>query len=421
MSLNKEEAQKNLRQSEVDLDNLLTNFLDQEIGIPPEKGELAPDLDRKLKETLREIGMVNAGYGAGLTARETSSPPPRTDLPAVSFSGEGFATEDRASLPESAGPLLPAVEKPKVESARNATGSLDFIVQEALRPEKLTIRYRAPILAAVVVGLLALLGVGGYVWLTPRSGEKQHEATTTIQPETALGAQSAVPNLSVTGAEATPVTSSQNSIQKTESGRLPTSNQDQIGKGASAPQAAVSPASSSNLEPNQIPDPRTLGLRTGDNLSPTPVPVSPLPPAAPKAWIPDLPSPEGNAAIALKDLALPKSSLDSASQPQVTLPTAMPVEQVRTAVVTPAVALSRIQVVYPEMAKRTGIKGSVDVEFSIDENGKVTTAKAKSGPVVLRKAAEDAVYRARFKPATSNGTNVSANGKITLVFNLENH
>jgi TonB family protein len=421
MSLNQEEAQKNLRESEVDLDNLLTNFLDQEIGIPPEKGELAPDLDRKLKETLREIGMVNAESGAGLTTRETPSPPSRADLPVATFGGEGFVAEDRPSVPESVGSLLPAVEKPKVEPARNATGSPDFIVQEALQPEKLATRYRIPILAAAVAGLLALLGISGYVWLTPRSSEKQHESTTTTQPETALGGQSAVPNLSATGPEATPVPSSQDTTQKTESGRPPASNQDQVGKRASAPQAAVSPASSSNMEPNPIPDSRTLRVRTGDNLSPTPVPVSPLPPAAPKALIPDLPSPEGNASIALKDLALPKSSLAPASQPQVALPTAMPAEQVRTANVTPAVALSKIQVVYPELAKRTGTKGSVEVEFSLDENGKVTTAKAMSGPIVLRKAAEAAVYKARFKPATSNGTNVPANGKITLVFNLETH
>jgi len=421
MSLNQEEAQKNLRESEVDLDNLLTNFLDREIGIPPEKGELAPDLDRKLKETLREIGMANTESGAGLTERETPSPLSRTDLPTVSLGDEGVVAEDRASIPEFITPLPPVVEKSEVEPDRNVTRSPGFIVQEALPPEKLTIRYRTPILAAAFTGLLALLGIGGYIWLTPRSGEKQHDSRIASQPEMVLGGQSDVSNLSVPGSETTQVPSSQNSMQRIESGRPTTSNQEQVGKETAAPPAAISPAASSNLESNPIPDSRTQGVRTGDNLSPTPTPAPSLSPAAPKALVPDLPpSPEGNAIIALKDLALPESSLESTSQPQIALPTATPAEQVRTASVTPAVALSRIQVVYPEMARRTKTTGSVDVEFSLDENGKVTTARAKTGPMVLRKAAEEAVYRTRFKPATSNGTNVPANGKITLVFNLEN-
>ena len=85
MRLNKEEPQRNLQQSEVDLDSLLTDFLDKEIGSPSDKDELAPDLDLKLKETLREVGMVNATAEARPIGIDVSSAPPGARGPLARF------------------------------------------------------------------------------------------------------------------------------------------------------------------------------------------------------------------------------------------------------------------------------------------------------------------------------------------------
>ena len=420
MSLNKEEAQKNLLEPEVDLDNLLTNFLDKEIGVPTEKGELAPELDHKLKETLREIGMVNSSVGAGLTEKKDSPLPQSTGVSAASFSGVENVIEDHAGVPESVAPLSPALQVSDTEVAVNSTRDLEFVVHEVLQPNQLTTRFRIQIIAAAVAGLLLLLGISGYVWLTPRRDEKQHESATIAQPETAIAGQETLPNHNIAGSEATTATaSSQSTTQKSQSRQLSNSSQGREETRLSIQDVAGSSARSSEMEHGPSPDSGTPS-RMGNNPSRPAVPMSTPPPSSSKVLIPDLSPSEGSTAIALKDLALPQSPLGSASQPQVALPTAMPAEPVHKAVVTPAVAVSKIQVIYPEMAKRNKVKGNVDVEFSIDENGKVMTARAITGPLVLRKAAEDAVYRARFKPATSNGVNVPANGKITLVFNLEN-
>lgn len=67
--------------------------------------------------------------------------------------------------------------------------------------------------------------------------------------------------------------------------------------------------------------------------------------------------------------------------------------------------------IYPEFARSTGISGMVRVEIVIDENGKVTSAHALSGPAQLHQAAVNAALRAQFSPATRAGKPV----KITAV------
>ncbi len=66
---------------------------------------------------------------------------------------------------------------------------------------------------------------------------------------------------------------------------------------------------------------------------------------------------------------------------------------------------------YPEFARSTGISGMVRVEIVIDEDGKVTSAHALSGPAQLHQAAVKAALRAKFSPAMRAGKPV----KITAV------
>ncbi len=58
----------------------------------------------------------------------------------------------------------------------------------------------------------------------------------------------------------------------------------------------------------------------------------------------------------------------------------------------------RVQPVYPELAKRMKISGSVSVQATIDAEGKVTDAKATTGNRLLGGAAEDAVKKWKFAP-----------------------
>lgn len=81
-------------------------------------------------------------------------------------------------------------------------------------------------------------------------------------------------------------------------------------------------------------------------------------------------------------------------------------------------ALSLPVPVYPQMAMRAHTFGKVEVEVVVDENGKVISAQAVSGPVTLRDAAVEAAKRARFSPTKLSGAAVKIAGVINYNFTL---
>ena len=74
---------------------------------------------------------------------------------------------------------------------------------------------------------------------------------------------------------------------------------------------------------------------------------------------------------------------------------------------------------YPVEARKNQVSGTVTVEIEIDENGKVASARAASGPEALRAAAVKAAYQARFKPAKVNGKPVKFSAALTYNFVLD--
>jgi TonB family protein len=73
---------------------------------------------------------------------------------------------------------------------------------------------------------------------------------------------------------------------------------------------------------------------------------------------------------------------------------------------------------YPEVARRTHTAGTVEVEVIVDENGKVVSARAISGPAALRDVAVEAALRARFSPTKLSGQAVKIAGRIDYKFTL---
>ena len=71
---------------------------------------------------------------------------------------------------------------------------------------------------------------------------------------------------------------------------------------------------------------------------------------------------------------------------------------------------------YPLAAKAVRASGLVKVDVSVDENGRVGTAKANSGHPLLRQAAEQAAKQAIFEPALISGRAVKVNGVVTYNF-----
>ena len=73
---------------------------------------------------------------------------------------------------------------------------------------------------------------------------------------------------------------------------------------------------------------------------------------------------------------------------------------------------------YPDTARRMHQSGLVQVEVVVDENGKVISARALSGPSTLRDVAVEAAYRARFSPTKLSGQPVKVTGQINYNFTL---
>jgi TonB family protein len=79
-------------------------------------------------------------------------------------------------------------------------------------------------------------------------------------------------------------------------------------------------------------------------------------------------------------------------------------------------AITRVQPIYPAMARMYNAAGEVRVQIEISETGRVTNTKAISGHPLLRDAAEEAARKWVFKPTTLDGVPVTT--RIVLNFDF---
>ncbi len=81
-------------------------------------------------------------------------------------------------------------------------------------------------------------------------------------------------------------------------------------------------------------------------------------------------------------------------------------------------ALSLPKPHYPEAARRMRAEGMVRVLVTVDEGGRVISARAENGHVLLRESAVNAARQARFTPALVSGRPAAVSGFITYTFSL---
>lgn len=81
-----------------------------------------------------------------------------------------------------------------------------------------------------------------------------------------------------------------------------------------------------------------------------------------------------------------------------------------------AAATRRITPKYPTLARASNIEGTVVVEVTVDEGGKVTAARAIAGPVQLRSEAEHAAAEWRFTPFVDGDAPYPVVGSIAFKF-----
>jgi TonB family protein len=63
---------------------------------------------------------------------------------------------------------------------------------------------------------------------------------------------------------------------------------------------------------------------------------------------------------------------------------------------------SRVAPIYPDIAKRMKIEGVVNIQATVEPNGKVSDAKSVGGNLILAPAAEDAVRKWVFEAAPAS-------------------
>jgi TonB family protein len=81
-----------------------------------------------------------------------------------------------------------------------------------------------------------------------------------------------------------------------------------------------------------------------------------------------------------------------------------------------AVLVSRKDPVYPEEARRDGIKGAVELVVTIGTDGRVKAARTLHGPPLLAQAAEESVLQWRYKPTMLNGAPVESQSQVFVNF-----
>jgi protein TonB len=158
------------------------------------------------------------------------------------------------------------------------------------------------------------------------------------------------------------------------------------------------------VEPPAKPAPEPVRANVSPNANKPTVLAPPRVASAPNA--------QGGAEPRGESAGLPRNGTGMPEPPP--LPTA-PVH--KSSVITPSQSAHTVQPEYPQLAKTTRQSGVVAVEVMINDRGDVTSARALSGPPLLREAALSAARRWKFKPAIRDGKPVGST--TTLSFNFK--
>ncbi len=193
-----------------------------------------------------------------------------------------------------------------------------------------------------------------------------------------------------------------------------------VDKGLQLPAMTVAaPPPSSTAVPTPKPAAATLSKPATVEASFRPAVSTPeAQPAAPVA-VPPSTAPVANGTEEPPPISAIRDSLERLAIPAVPMPKAeMPVPSIQR--VSQGVVLGevvrRVPPVYPPLAAKSNIEGSVVVSAKIAKDGSVTDVKASSGHPMLRAAAVEAVKQWKYKPATLGGQPVEVDTTVTITF-----
>jgi protein TonB len=85
--------------------------------------------------------------------------------------------------------------------------------------------------------------------------------------------------------------------------------------------------------------------------------------------------------------------------------------------VKPAVVIAQPKPIYPDMAARLGVTGTVVLRVQVSAQGKPTKVDVISGPPMLAAAAQNTIMSGwRFSPATIDGKKVESETEVRINF-----
>ena len=122
----------------------------------------------------------------------------------------------------------------------------------------------------------------------------------------------------------------------------------------------------------------------------------------------------------LRDLSVSNVPRAEAPTPEISAE-GVPVEPAETSdeALEPAVLLSKVDPSYPEMARRSGVEGTVVLDAQIGANGRVEDVQVLRGlPLGLSEAAAEAVRRWQYRPARGRSGPVASHKTVRIVFTL---
>ena len=147
-----------------------------------------------------------------------------------------------------------------------------------------------------------------------------------------------------------------------------------------------------------------------------PAAVQAVPPPTPTPQPSATPAAQTNSQQQARDAATPQPQGDGASPSAASQPAAggQPVE-VGSLVVH---ATKTVAPTYPQTARTARVSGRVTVFLIVDERGGVEAVRRSEGPELLRRAAEEAARRWKFRPTIVNGQPARVTGSIQFNFAL---
>jgi periplasmic protein TonB len=99
-------------------------------------------------------------------------------------------------------------------------------------------------------------------------------------------------------------------------------------------------------------------------------------------------------------------------------PTTKPATPIRVGVLEQSKLIYKMNPIYPVLAVKAHVQGSVILEAVVNEEGDVSTLKVLSGHILLVDAAMQAVKQWRYSPTILNGEPVPVIATVTVVFRL---